>query len=64
MGMIVLEMGLLEYQYECYREDFTRVDQGKLAERVEELGKQYSPELKVMVELMLQMNPQDRQLWS
>ena len=25
LGMIALEMGLLQYQHECYRDDFTRV---------------------------------------
>lgn len=64
LGMIALEMALLQYQYECYREDFTRVHWETIEYRIEEVGRLYSQELKVMIELMLQRDPANRQLWS
>jgi hypothetical protein len=60
----MLEIAMLEYQTDCYEKHLTKVNWKKVNEKLDRLEREYSSELRKMVELMLKKNPKDRLLWS
>lgn len=63
MGMIILEAGLLCYQDECYRDQYSRIHWETLQYNINLFQQNYSPELTNLVEFMLSKDERSRPDW-
>jgi hypothetical protein len=52
--MIMLEAGLLQYQDECYRDEYARIHWDTIQYNLDRFGENYSNELKSTLQSMLQ----------
>lgn len=63
LGMIMLECALLERQDECYLDDSSHIQWQKVTSGVNRVAQIYSPELKMMIEIMLTRDIWKRMDW-
>ncbi len=63
LGMIILECGLLQYQDECYRDEYSRIHMETLEYNKNRFRKSYSEELANMLNYMLGEDANSRPEW-
>jgi hypothetical protein len=63
-GMIILEIGLLEDQNLCYKENCRKINWGKLSQNIDKFGRQYKDQLKSIVLSMVAQHKKDRPTWQ
>lgn len=63
LGMIILEAGLLSYQDECYRDQWSRVHWETLQYNLSLFQQHYTAELTNLVEFMLSRDERSRPDW-
>lgn len=65
LAMIILEIGLLEYQDACYKSDWTLIDWVQLEDNWIKFRNIYSHQLAdILMDCMLERNPKVRNGWE
>lgn len=65
LGVIMLEIGLLEYQDSCYKSQSTVIDWAQLEDNWAKFRRSYSDQLSdILMDFMLEKNPKVRSSWE
>ena len=63
-GILILEVGLLQRQDDCYDDDCSKINERRLDENIDKFGELYGSELRGYVEMMLARDLGKRIHWE